>query len=606
MGAGRRHATIGERVEQSCAPAAGRLLGGAGSQQENPVAGTALKLTPYTVLPGEDYTASWGGTGGTLGSNFTDQGLQFTAGTGVGAATIASPGYGVAAQGMRFSSPKESSVKITFPTTVVLTGLVGVAFVGGEGNPFMAPQVSSGGQPLQATDVSLGSNGLYTFSYSATVSEIDIDVTFKGVYLMALTWAMPDIDMPILPQAPGLYALKIVTQVSAGQPDSHGNVSYQPVTDGDPVIEFAYLQTTSGPGTATVQSPPVDNNGFTIPAPDRQSLWPALAAAANTPASAFPNGGRLNDLSTYTQWSWPGNGDAAAYYGYDVNVEFTETYVNALYATFLTSDAPYDYAGHLTTPAVHLRCVDRNQRHTVLLPVDIRVPSAPQQSANVSGVVALPPPPTIAGQISRTTPANLGLVAVASDTPAAKVSAVSATAVAAAQQQLERRSAITVDAIAKPALDAAIGRRAARRARRSGLGDLDQPRDHRYPAGRACRARRCGEGPQPVVRAPGAADPLHRRRRRRPPIAWRSERWGTPLARRRRRATSHLQRRRRDRRAGGAPGLPGPRGCAHFVAAGAVHHVAVLDLFGSGGQRRRASRRHRGHTNSPVSGTHRD
>ncbi len=167
--------------------------------KNTPAAGTALKLTPYTVLPGENYTASWGGIGGTLGKSFTDQGLQFTAGPNVGPATIASPGYGVAAQGLRFSSPKESSVKITFPTTVVLTGLVGAAFVGGEGNPFMAPQVSSGGQPLDATDVSLGSNGLYTFSYSATVGEIDIDVTFKGVYLMALTWAMPDINMPILP-----------------------------------------------------------------------------------------------------------------------------------------------------------------------------------------------------------------------------------------------------------------------------------------------------------------------------------------------------------------------------------------------------------------------
>ncbi len=72
--------------------------------------------------------------------------------------------------------------------------------------------------------------------------------------------------------------------------------------------------------------------------------------AANTPASAFPNGGRLNDLSTYTQWSWPGDGDAAAYYGYDVNVEFTETYVDALYATFLTSDAPYEYAGRPDHP----------------------------------------------------------------------------------------------------------------------------------------------------------------------------------------------------------------------------------------------------------------
>ena len=56
-----------------------------------------LKLTPYTVLPGQEYTASWGGAGGTFGTNFTDQGLQFTAGAGVGSATIASPGFGIAA-----------------------------------------------------------------------------------------------------------------------------------------------------------------------------------------------------------------------------------------------------------------------------------------------------------------------------------------------------------------------------------------------------------------------------------------------------------------------------------------------------------------------------
>ena len=46
----------------------------------------------------------------------------------------------------------------------------------------------------------------------------------------------------------------------------------------------------------------------------------------------------------------PGDGDAAAYYGYDLNVEFNETYVNALYATFLTKDAPYDYTGDPIVP----------------------------------------------------------------------------------------------------------------------------------------------------------------------------------------------------------------------------------------------------------------
>jgi hypothetical protein len=429
-------------------------------KKHTPVAGTALKLTAKTVLPGEDYTASWGGTGGTFGTSFSDQGLQFTAGAGVGPATIASPGPGMA-QGLSFSvpAPQESTVTITFPTTVVLTGLVGVVVEAGEsGSQFYAPPiVKSGGQLLVPTATAQDSTNLYTLSYSATVSEIDLETYDQGVYLMGLTWKMPDIDMPILPQAPGLYALKIVTQIEAGQPDSNGNVSsYQPVADGNPVIEFAYLQTASGPGTATIEAPPVDSQGFTTPDPDRQPPAPPLAAAASTPASAFPNGGRLNDLSTYTQWSWPGDGDAAAYYGYDVNVEFTETYVNALYATFLTSDVPYHYTGDLNTPAVHLRCVDRNQRHTVLVPVDIHVPSAPQQSANVSGVAAAPFPQTIADPTSDTNTANLGLFAVASDAPAVGAAAVSATAVAAAQQQLERRSAITVDPIAKPALDAAI------------------------------------------------------------------------------------------------------------------------------------------------------
>lgn len=421
--------------------------------KQTPVAGTALKLTAYTVLPGEQYTASWGGTGGTFGTSFTDQGLQFTAGPGVGPATIAAPGDGLPTPGLCFSGPEESSVTITFPTTVVLTGLVGVVLSGGE-IPFSPPSISSGGQPIQPTGGGPDSTGLYTFSYSATVSEIDLEILFHGVYLMGLTWQMPDINMPILPQAPGLYALKVVTQIIAGQPDSNGNVSYQPVADGNPVIEFAYLQTASGPGTATVEAPPVDGQGFTIPDPDRQPPSPSLAAAASSPASAFPTGGHLNDLSTYVQWSWPGDGDVAAYYGYDLNVEFTETYVNALYDTFLTSDSPYDYTGDLLTPAVHLRCVDRNQRHTLLVPFDIHVPSAPQQSANVSQAVTVAPPQTIAGTSAGS--ANPGLLAVTSGRPVADVPEVSASAIAAAQRQIVRRSAITTDAIATPALNAAI------------------------------------------------------------------------------------------------------------------------------------------------------
>jgi hypothetical protein len=404
--------------------------------KNTPVPGTSLKLTPYTVLPGQGYMAAWGGTAGTFGTTFSDQGLQFTARAGVGAAAIASPGPGLS-QGLRFDAPQASTVTISFASPVVLTGLVGVMVEGGE-FPYAAPQVSAGGHPLAPTGGGPDQTGVYQLAFQATVSQIDIAVGPAPVYLMALTWNTPDIDMPVLPQAPALYALKTVTQIQAGQPDSNGNVSYQPVADGNPVIEFAYLQTASGPGTATVEPAPVDAGGFTTPDPYRQPPAPPLAAAANTPASAFPNGGRLGDLSTYTQWSWPGDGDAAAYYGYDLNVEFTETYVNALYATFLTTAAPYDYPVAPRIPAVHLRCVDRNQRHTLLMPFAIRVPSAPPQSANVSRVVAVQPPQTIAGD---TTTGTLP---------------VSAGAIAAARRQLARRGAITVDPATRPAFDAAI------------------------------------------------------------------------------------------------------------------------------------------------------
>lgn len=262
--------------------------------------------------------------------------------------------------------------------------------------------------------------------------------------------------MPILPQAPGLYALKIVTQVEVGQPDSKQNVSYQPVTDGNPVIEFAYLQTASGPGTATIEPAPVSSAGFTTPDPDRQSPLVLLAASANTPASVFPKGGRLNDLSTYTQWSWPGDGEAAAYFGYDLNVEFNETYVNSLYATFLTRNAPYDYTGDLLEPALHLRCVDRNQRHTLLVPFRTHVPSAPPQSANVSRVTVVRMPGTITGGTDGATVANGRSFAGGLDAHPAGQETGSAIAIAAAKQQLARRAALKMDPIAKPALSAAI------------------------------------------------------------------------------------------------------------------------------------------------------
>ena len=105
---------------------------------------------------------------------------------------------------------------------------------------------------------------------------------------------------------------------------------------------------------------------------------------------------------------------------------------------------------------MHLRCVDRNQRHTLLVPFDVHVPSAPPQSANVSRVAVVQPPETIAGDSDSFSVANVRSLASAAGAPAAGQVTVSANAVAAAQRQLARRAAMTVDPIAKPAFDAAI------------------------------------------------------------------------------------------------------------------------------------------------------
>jgi len=128
--------------EQLCAAAAGRLVGGARPTKNTPVAGTALKLTPYTVLPGADYTASWGGTGGRRGE-LQRPGLQFTAGAGVAPAIVASPGRG--RPGLRFRHLRARRLTIEFPSRSC-SRMVGVVLQGGEFS-YSSPEISSGGQP---------------------------------------------------------------------------------------------------------------------------------------------------------------------------------------------------------------------------------------------------------------------------------------------------------------------------------------------------------------------------------------------------------------------------------------------------------------------------
>jgi hypothetical protein len=454
-----------------------------------PTPGTVLKVAPYTVLSGEYFTVAWGGPQETLGTTFTDQGLQYDCGPGLLPATIAAPWPG-ATTGLCFQLPgviiqiadqdaSAGQVSITFPSPVVLTGLTGVVSEGGQ---YAAPQVSADGQALTPTSIQPADGPVYTLAFDPAgpvVTQIQLAVGAAGpTYLLSLSYAAPEINLPILPQAPGLYALKVVTRIEAGQVDGNGNVSsYQAVTDGNPVIEFAYLQCASGPGTATIAAP-VQTGGFTDPLPYRQPPYPDLAepatsgsprgtSAAQSPATAFPNGGRLNDLSTYTQWSWPDDGDAAAYYGYDLNVEFNETYVNALYATFLAQAAPWDYRNSELPPAVHVRCVDRNERYTILAPIATHVPSVYPQSATVNDVVGLPLPATIAqappetgnggrlvGRLPATIASALAIGTGVGDGTASARSIAAAQSVLAAPPGAGQTAAVS--ATARPALRAAI------------------------------------------------------------------------------------------------------------------------------------------------------
>lgn len=412
-----------------------------------PLLGTVLKVAPYTVLSGESAFVSWGGPSATLGTSFTEQELRFDLGPGVQAATIASPGAGLPS-GLCFKAAgaAPATVTIGFPWKAVLGVLTGTALAEDGSSP-SPPQLRSGGEALTPASVSEeDATSIYTLVFDPSappVSEIELTVGEAPLYLMSLGYTPADIELPILPQAPGLYALKTVTRIEAGQVDASGAVnSYQPVDEGEAVVEFAYLQCASGPGTVPA--------GNSDPLPARQPPYPKLVEAANSPANVFPGGGRLEDLATYTKWSWPGNGDAAAYYGYDLNVEFNETYVNALYATFLDSAAVYELTSPPTRPALHMRCVDRNRRHTLLDPIATHVPSAYPQSALVSVPVDLPMPESIA--------------AAAAGEHAAPVAgadrSVSAASLQAAQAMIAggpgTRPASRVDARALPALTAAI------------------------------------------------------------------------------------------------------------------------------------------------------
>ncbi|MHB8455742.1 MAG: hypothetical protein ACYDDO_13855 [Acidiferrobacterales bacterium] len=175
-----------------------------------------------------------------------------------------------------------------------------------------------------------------------------------------------------LPDSPALYAIKTVTRIEARRVGDSSS-PYQRVPNGDPIVEFAYFQTAGGPGLALGATPAA--SGLPNPYPPMISAYPLLATNANMPTTGFPAGGSLQDLKTYVQWSWPDNGQLAAYYGYDLNVEFNEDCVNFLYASL-------DQGSILN--ALRLRGEDRNHRLVYLRTLSIRPPAVKQQTAVIA------------------------------------------------------------------------------------------------------------------------------------------------------------------------------------------------------------------------------
>ena len=347
---------------------------------------TQLKIYPWRLLPGPSWTAQWtvGSQIDVSGSSFADQGLTFTCAAGI-AASIGGFAGAVSTTGLLFIAndglQNNPVVTIRFPQPSVLTSITGFVYVEeGEFDFANAPVCSGDGQPLTVENSwqNSGSNA-WTLNFPSTgaaVQEITIPVSGNLMLLYSLDYTAAPVPMAILPDAPSFYALASVTMIEA---ERVGSGLFQPVPYGDPIVEFAYFQTASGPGT-------VQGTAAAVPVPVTPLPDPQLqrnCSPAGQPTAASPLGGALTDLHTYTQWSWPLDGATAAYYGYDVNVEFVESYVNALYSA---------YSNGSVELSLHFRCVDRNNQHTLIAPNAIHVPSIPQQSALVAGQLAAPLP----------------------------------------------------------------------------------------------------------------------------------------------------------------------------------------------------------------------
>ncbi|MDQ3665567.1 MAG: hypothetical protein M3410_03020 [Acidobacteriota bacterium] len=339
---------------------------------------TLLKVVPYQLLPSEEYTAVWDhGTTVFPGTDFIDQELQFHFDESLIPARLDSNPEGRI--GLKFSS--SGKITITFETAVQIVSIDSVQ-IGRPDGEFLGskdPMVWRGDGKLLPVAKTTGVPDFTTVIKGDAPAIIELSSTIEKMTgaLYKIVYKLPDIPMGILPDAPAFYALKTVTQIERARVS--GNLVF--ANEGDPIIEFAYFRTASGPGIGVMKK---SNPPFPAVAPPEISQAAEAKTAALNSDSVFPRGGKLRDLNSYTQWSWPEDGNVAAYFGYDVNVEFNESYINALYVGVPGANSPNN--------SLHFRCRDRNGAHLAFVPNAIHVPSIRPQSALAAmhGVPQLP------------------------------------------------------------------------------------------------------------------------------------------------------------------------------------------------------------------------
>ncbi|MCP3711114.1 hypothetical protein M3I54_29760 [Paraburkholderia sp. CNPSo 3274] len=391
-------------LPQGSSPAGDTRLDGvwlaAAAEGSSPKVQTRLKVVPYQISQGEVKVAAWGNAsvGTTQGSDFVDQGIEFVLDAALGPATIGSvnqPGMLPGLMATRSQSSGTAVLHLRFPVPVMIVSIQALLFTNASAAPVWYADGSN--SPFAfASETEDPATSQWKQSVADNpppIQELTTNLDAGTLLLYSVVYRFPDVKQAILHDAPALYAIQTVTRISAGRVKDGGTVM-QPVST-DPIVETAYLQIAAGPGGTSIDTTlPVVQPSPSVPPPYPQlsrncidaRVPPNNTRSSQQPDAAFPLGGALSTLNSYVQWSWPPNGELAAYYGYDFNVEFVETYVNELYTALATSAAD----------SLHFRCADRNQLRTLMQNVDTHLDSIPQMSALVAQPLTVQPPAMLA------------------------------------------------------------------------------------------------------------------------------------------------------------------------------------------------------------------